>query len=76
MNAVPKEMWMLYAFIGFLILSNLTLIATGFWVSLKGAWWLSKLDSRVKDNTKDVDAAHVKIREVRGEVRDLRNESV
>ena len=47
------------------VVTNLGLIASLIFVGAKGVWWLSKLDSRVTKNSKDVDRAHDRIREVK-----------
>ena len=44
---------------------NLGTIVSLWLASFKGIWWLSKLDSRVKENTKDIDAAHESIRTIK-----------
>lgn len=61
-----------YVIVGGLILFNLGTIVTIFYGVGKVVWWLSKLDSRVealeKDTAKDIDAAHVAIRDLKKEL--------
>ena len=54
-----------YWSIGALIFMNLSLIVTIIVMFAKGIWWVSKLDSRVEKNTKDVNAAHRELRDFR-----------
>lgn len=53
----------LYYLVGFVVIANLSTIVAIVWAGLKASWWLSKLDSRVTQNTKDVNAAHKRLRE-------------
>jgi len=58
---------MFYSIIGFVIITNLGLIAGIVWIGLKGSWYLSKLDSRVEKNEGDISAAHKGIRKLKGD---------
>jgi hypothetical protein len=65
-NQIPQSF---YVIVGVLILANIGTVVTIFYGIGKVVWWLSKLDSRVetleRDTTKDIDAAHQAIRELR-----------
>lgn len=54
----------IYLVIGILVIFNMGTIITVLVGAGKGLWWLSKLEERVKKTEKDVDHAHVKIRNV------------
>lgn len=54
----------LYMVIGALIVANVGTIGTIFFWAAKGLWWISKLDSQVKQNKKDVNAAHSRLRDI------------
>lgn len=51
-----------YWVIGAMFVMNMGTIGTIVWSMLRAAWWLSKLDARVGENSKDVNSAHKKIR--------------
>lgn len=46
---------------------NLGLIVTIIGSAGRAVWWVSKLDSRVDKNSKDITAAHVKLRDIERE---------
>lgn len=52
-----------YYLIGFLIITNIGAIGSGLYFAGRIVWFLAKLDAQVKENTKDVNAAHRKIKE-------------
>lgn len=54
-----------YVIVGVLVIFNIGTIASAFYAAGKIIWWLSKLDSKVAQNTKDVNAAHTTIRELK-----------
>ena len=51
---------------GALIVMNFGTIISILYSVLRATWWISKLDSRVTSNRKDVDAAHSAIRAING----------
>lgn len=61
-----------YVVVGVLVLANIGTVVSIFYGVGKVVWWLSKLDSRVEnlenETTKDIDAAHSAIREIRKEI--------
>jgi len=61
-----------YVIVGGLVLANLGTVVTIFYGIGKVVWFISKLDSRVesleKDMSKDVNAAHAAIREIKKEL--------
>lgn len=60
------DMTKFYYAIGGLIVVNLGTLASVIWTILKAVWWLSKVDSQIKQNTKDINEAHEMIRGIRG----------
>ena len=56
-----------YWLIGAMIVLNMGTILSIVIYAGKALWWISKLDSRVKLNTRDVNKAHTMIRELREE---------
>lgn len=52
----------MYYIIGALIVSNFGTIVTIIIYAGRAVWWLSKMESKVDNNTKDINAAHEKIR--------------
>jgi len=50
--------------VGALILANLGTIGAVLYAAAKGVWWMAKLESKVEENTKDINAAHSKIRDI------------
>ncbi len=64
-----NETTMLYA-VGAVIVANLGSIGAILYASARGVWFLSKLDSKVDQNTKDINNAFVKIRDVEIHLRD------
>lgn len=54
----------LYWMVGALIVTNIGTVGSVLYMMGKALWWVSKLDSRVAQNTKDVNAAHARLREV------------
>lgn len=65
---IPSSM---YVVIGTLIVANIGTVVSIFYGIGKVVWFISKLDSRVevieREHAKDIDAAHVAIREMRKE---------
>lgn len=65
MNDIPGTA---YVIIGTLIVANLGTVVTVIYGVGKLVWWMSKLDSRMSsveiEHTKDLDSAHIKIREL------------
>lgn len=61
-----------YVIIGGLVLANLGTVVTIFYGIGRVVWFIAKLDSRVEkietEHGKDIDAAHVAIREIRKEM--------
>jgi len=55
----------IYMIVGVLVLFNLGTIGSAFYASAKIIWFISKLDSKVNQNTKDVNAAHTQIRDLK-----------
>lgn len=72
MNAVPQIPSSVYVIIGGLILANLGTVVTVIYGIGKLVWFIAKLDSRVgaleHDTTRDIDAAHAAIRDIRSEI--------
>jgi hypothetical protein len=58
-----------YVIVGGLVLANLGTVVTIFYGIGKVVWFISKLDSRVevieREHTKDIDAAHIAIRDLK-----------
>ena len=54
-----------YIIVGILVVFNLGTIATVLYTAAKIVWWVSKLDSRVGQNEKDVKIAYKDLREQR-----------
>ena len=54
-----------YIAAGALVITNVGTIGTILFYGMKALWWVSKLDSRVEANTKDVNAAHKAIRDIK-----------
>lgn len=54
-----------YWLIGALIVMNFASIITIVTYAAKAVWWLSRLDSRVQSNSKDVGNAHKAIKELK-----------
>lgn len=54
----------LYWVIGSLIVMNFGTIVTVLAGAGRALWWVSKLDSRVENNTKDIHNAYKKIRRI------------
>lgn len=52
----------MYYVIGALIVSNFGTILTIIVYAGKAVWWLSKMESKVDENRKDINNAHEKIR--------------
>ncbi|MCA9339689.1 MAG: hypothetical protein KDA17_02145 [Candidatus Saccharibacteria bacterium] len=65
LNVIPTSF---YIIAGTLILANVGTVVTVFYGIGKLVWWLAKLDSRVSvvevEHTKDIDSAHIKIRDL------------
>jgi hypothetical protein len=63
-----------YVIIGTLVLANIGTVVTIFYGIGRVVWFIAKLDSRVTvvetEHTKDINAAHEAIREIRREIRD------
>lgn len=62
-----------YMVVGILVIFNLGTIASAFYAAGKIIWWISKLDSKVEQNTRDVNAAHAGLRETRQAVREVKS---
>ena len=60
-----------YWIVGAMVVASVGTIGATLFAAAKGIWWLSKLDSRVKQNTKDVNEAHSKVRQLREFVSEL-----
>lgn len=56
--------------IGALIVANIGTIGTVLYAAARGVWWVAKLDSKVDANSKDVNAAFSKIRDIELRLRD------
>jgi len=54
-----------YWAIGIMIVMNLGTIITILVSAARGIWWVAKLDARVIENEKDINAAHQLIRELK-----------
>ena len=65
MTEIPPTV---YVIIGTLIVANLGTVVTVVYGVGKLVWWMSKLDSRIQaveiEHTKDIDSAHIKIRDL------------
>lgn len=61
-----------YYLVGSLVVANLGTIGAIVVFAGRALWWLSKLDSRVEHNTKDLHAAHDKLREIKNDLKELR----
>lgn len=55
-----------YWIIGAMIVMNLGTIVTIIISAARGVWFLAQLDAKVSQNRKDLNAAHVKIRQLEG----------
>ena len=55
-----------YWAIGAMIVMNFGTILSIGYSAFRAMWWISKLDSRVSSNSKDIDAAHSAIRILNG----------
>jgi hypothetical protein len=54
-----------YWLVGAMIVMNLGTIVTIVYAAGRAVWWMAKLDSRVTSNSRDLKAAHDKLRELR-----------
>ena len=63
------DMTNLYWVVGVLVVTNLGTVATVIGAAVRGVWWLAKMEARLSEAEKDVNAAHERIREVKKEVR-------
>lgn len=54
----------LYVTVGAMVVSNIATIGTIIFYGIKALWFVSKIDHTVQSNTKDINEAHIKIREV------------
>jgi hypothetical protein len=54
----------MYWVVGIVVFMNVGTIIAIAGAAAKGVWWLSKLDSRVEKNKRDVNFAHEKIRTI------------
>ena len=54
----------LYWMVGAVIVTNIGAVGSVLYMMGKALWWVSKLDSRVEQNSKDVNAAHKRLREI------------
>ncbi len=65
MTEIPSSV---YVVIGTLIVTNIGAVITIIYGVGKMVWWIAKLDARVAtvevEHTKDIDSAHVKIRDL------------
>ena len=52
----------LYYITGALILANVGTIGSVLVVGFKFIWWMAQMDLQMKQNTKDINAAHEKLR--------------
>ncbi len=57
--------------VGALIVGNIATIISVIAAAGRVVWYLAKLDSKVKEHDKDINAAHEKIREVKSDVKDM-----
>lgn len=63
------DMTKIYFIIGFLVVMNLGTIASVLVGVGKLIWWLSALNKTVEGHTKDINAAHEKMRELRESIK-------
>lgn len=56
------DMSKIYVLIGSLVVMNIGTIGSIMWASIRLVWWLSSLNSTVKEQGKDINEAHKKIR--------------
>lgn len=54
-----------YVIAGTLIVANLGTVLSVFYGIGKAVWWAAQVDSKIKDHTEDIDAAHKFIREIK-----------
>jgi len=62
--AVMPDLTSFYWIVGAMIVTNIGTIGTIFFWAAKALWWVSKLDSQVQLNKKDINAAHKAIKEI------------
>lgn len=76
LSQIPSS---LYVVIGTLIVANIGTVISIFYGIGKVVWFIAKLDSRVstieKEHTKDIDAAHAAIREIKSRPIKLQGEA-
>lgn len=60
-----------YYLVGSLVVANVGTIGAIVVFAGRAIWWLSKLESRVDHNTKDLHAAHDKLREIKDDIKSL-----
>lgn len=65
------DMTKIYFVIGFLVVMNLGTIVSVLVGVGKLIWWLSKLESKVDNHQKDINAAHEKIRDLKESIRGI-----
>lgn len=63
--AQNAELQKFYWVMGTLIVMNFGTIISIFVAAAKALWWVSKLDSRVETNRKDINEAHKMIRKIK-----------
>ena len=65
-NLAQTDVNTIYTIIGGLVITYLGTIATGFVFLLKSVWKLAKFHSKIEKLESDINAAHVKIRQLEG----------
>lgn len=65
-NAIQiVDLTKLYWAVGIVVVTNLGAVGSVLWIMGRALWWVSKLDSRVAQNSKDIHSAHKNIRDLR-----------
>lgn len=52
----------MYWVVGIVVVTNIGTVGSVLWILGRALWWFSKLDSRVEINTRDIEFAHRKIK--------------